>query len=249
MIIAETIINLMKHRAKAYTLKRVQIGLIYSGVELDCSVTGVAYTFPKKTPCGPQILDRLKPFAGKNASELIPFLGGNDLVASSLALATVNAILADSPKPEGMEAGDILESLDIHRGDTICMVGCFLPILAALENRQVSVTSVDQIPKPGSRPAEEVESLLPNSDIAIITATSIINNTIDHLLELAGSCRQAALLGPSTPLIKEAFSGTPIVSLSGVRVSDCERVLQTISEGGGFREFKRYCQKVNLRLN
>ena len=61
MSIAEKIINLMKHRAEAYTLKRVQIGLIYSAVELDCSATGVAYTFPKKTPCGPQMLYSLKP--------------------------------------------------------------------------------------------------------------------------------------------------------------------------------------------
>ena len=222
MGIAETTVQIMSSRADTYILKRVQVGLIYSAVELDNMATGVAYTFPKGERCGTG--DRLKPLAGRMASEIIEFLAGSNLVLSSLALATINALLATGPLPQGAETGDVLEKLDIRKGDRVCMVGCFLPLMEALRKKQVTVTAVDEIPKPDSRPAEEVEDLLPHSQVAIITATSIINNTLDHLLRLAQSCREVALLGPSTPLLGEPFIDTPVTCLSGIRVVEPERV-------------------------
>ena len=114
------------------------------------------------------------------------------------------------------------------------MVGCFLPLITALEKRQIKVVSVDDVPKPCTKPPEEVEKLLPESQIAIITATAIINKTIDNLLELADSCREVAVLGPSTPLLTEAFSQTTVSCLSGIRILEPEKVLQIIGEGGGF---------------
>jgi uncharacterized protein (DUF4213/DUF364 family) len=128
------------------------------------------------------------------------------------------------------------------------MVGCFVPTLASLQTRQISVAAVDQIPKPGSLPAQEAERLLPCSQVAIITATSLINGTLDHLLELARLCREVALLGPSTPLLPEAFSGTPVSCLAGIRVREPEGVFQSIAEGQGFRVFKRHVLKANMRI-
>jgi len=147
-----------------------------------------------------------------------------------------------------MREGDVLESLQIRSGDRVCMVGCFVPLLTCLQARQISVTAVDQIPKPGSLPAEEVEQQLPRSQVAIITATSLINGTLAHLLELSRSCREVALLGPSTPLLPEAFSGTPVTCLAGIRVQEPAEVLQSIAEGQGFRVFKRYVRKVNIPM-
>ncbi|UCF97577.1 MAG: DUF364 domain-containing protein [Spirochaetaceae bacterium] len=246
MGIAETIIQIMKSKADQFTLKRVQVGLIYSAVELNNLATGVAYTFPKGEHCG--MGGRSKPLAGRTASEIITFLAGRNLVLSSLALATVNALLATNPLPQGAERGDALEKIGIRKGDRVCMVGCFFPIMETLRKKEITVTAVDEIPKPGSGLPEEVENVLPNSQVAIFTATSIINNTLDHLLQLAHACREVALLGPSTPLLKESFTDTPITCLSGVRIMESEKVLQIISEGGGFKDFKRYCRKVNIRL-
>ncbi|UCB44997.1 MAG: hypothetical protein JSV25_12365 [Spirochaetota bacterium] len=157
-------------------------------------------------------------------------------------------MLTDRELPTEAKFGNILENLDIRKGDQVCMVGCFLPVISALKKRRVNVVSVDDVPKPGAKPPEEVENLLPKSQIAIITATTIINNTIDHLLELTASCREVAVLGPSTPILAEAFSHTTVSCLSGIRIVEPEKVLQIIGEGGGFRDFKYYTRKVNLRL-
>jgi uncharacterized protein (DUF4213/DUF364 family) len=247
MFIAENIIQFMRSSAEKYTVKRIQVGLIYSVVQLNNHTTGVAYTFPKGKHCG--TMDRPLSLAGRKASELIAFLTNTDLVLSSLALATVNAVLASMPPPRGAVTGDVLKILDIHRGDTVCMVGCFLPLITALKRKGAKVTSIDEIPKSGSVSSEEVNTLLPHSQVAIITATSIINNTIDHLLELAQSCREVTILGPSTPLLRKAFTGTPVTHISGIRVLEPEPVIQIIGEGGGFRQFKKFCQKVNMGVS
>jgi len=248
MGLSNSIIERMSETANNYSLKRVQAGLIYSAVQLDNNATGVAYTFPMKEHCGPGMRRDRKPLAGKKAAEIITYLGDKNLIMSSLALATVNALLASEEIPEGVSFGDVLDNLDIRKGDQVCMVGSFLPLLPTLEKRQVKVVAVDETPKPHTGPPEDAEQLLPESQVAIITGTAIINSTIDHMLTLARTCREVAILGASTPLLKEAFAGTSVTCLSGIRVMEPEKVLQTIGEGGGFREFKKYVQKVNLRL-
>jgi hypothetical protein len=128
------------------------------------------------------------------------------------------------------------------------MVGCFFPLLDKLRARRIEVQAVDLDPKPGTLPAGSVSALLPKSQIALITATAFINGTMDGLLEMAGSCREVAVLGPSTPLIPQAFEGTPVTCLAGVRVNSADGVFEVIAEGGGFREFKRHTTKVAIRV-
>jgi len=245
---AAKIIQHLQPIAEQHTVGRAQVGLIYSAVQLDSGTLGVAFTFPESRVCRDGQLGEEKPLEGSKASLLLKGLGGLDLLSSTLGLAAANALLAcEPPHPEARE-GDILDILPLRDGDEVCLVGCFLPILTSLQNRRISVTAVDQVPKPGSLPAEEAEHLLPRSQVAILTATSLINGTLGRLLELCRGCREVALLGPSTPLLAEAFSGTPVTCLSGIRVREPAEVLRSIAEGHGFRVFKRFVRKVNLRL-
>ena len=95
----------------------------------------------------------------------------------------------------------------------------------------------------------EAEHLLPQCQVALLTSTAIINQTADHLLALAGGCREIIFLGASTPLIPEVFEGTGVTLLSGVTVLAPEAILQIVSEGGGMRFFKSSIEKVNLPLS
>jgi uncharacterized protein (DUF4213/DUF364 family) len=248
--VAETLRGRMLERGAELKVERAQIGLIYCAVELENGAAGAAFTFPADRsgrPCsgglsGPGGL------AGSRAERLLQYIGSDDLVSSALGIAAANAVIAASdPDPRAAE-GDILERLDIREADQVCMVGCFLPVLEKLKNISVRVTAVDQAPKPGAEPAERSGELLPRSQVAIITGTSIINNTIDGLLELAAGCREVAILGPSTPLWPEAFKDRPVHCLSGIRVNDAGAVFRIIGEGGGFRFFKDHTTKLNLRL-
>jgi uncharacterized protein (DUF4213/DUF364 family) len=247
MGVAERIVERLADSAGRRRVCRVQAGLIYTAVQLDTGDVGVAYTFPQTRACGGPGCGGGFPLESRRAVELIGALGGNDLLASTVALATVNALLAGAPPP-GIREADVLDSIRFRRGDRVCMVGCFAPLIAPLADLKVSLKTFDQIPKPGSRPAGEVEEHLPRSQVAIITATSLINNTLEHLLALASNCREVAVLGSSTPLIPEVFSGTPVSCLAGISMAEPEGVLRSISEGQGFCVFKRYVRKVSLRI-
>ena len=247
MGIAERIVEKLADSASRCRVNRVQVGLIYTAVQLDTGGVGVAYTFPRDRACGGAGCGGGSPLEGRRAAELLSGLGGGDLLASTVAIATVNALLAGAP-PQGLREGDVLDSIRFRRGDRVCMVGCFVPLLAPLADLEVSLSTFDQVPRPGSRPAEEVAKQLPHSQVAIITATSLINNTLDNLLDMASNCREVAVLGASTPLIPEVFSATPVSCLAGVSIREPEAVLRSIAEGQGFCVFKRYVRKVSVRI-
>ncbi|MFQ6118241.1 MAG: Rossmann-like domain-containing protein [Candidatus Bipolaricaulia bacterium] len=90
------------------------------------------------------------------------------------------------------------------------------------------------------------ELLLPQCDIAIITGTTVINKSIDHLLSL---CRgEIAIAGPTTPL-STVFANYGVSYLFGMKSRDADKVLKIISEGGGTRRLGSAVSKVALRLN
>ena len=97
-------------------------------------------------------------------------------------------------------------------------------------------------------PEKEAYGLLPQCQVALITSTSIVNHTIDGLLDASRECREVVLLGASTPLLPEAFRNTPVTFLSGVIVNKANEILRIVSEGGGMRYFKNNIKKVNIRL-
>ena len=102
---------------------------------------------------------------------------------------------------------------------------------------------------PGALPAKEAFSILPESHIALITATAVINGTIDSLLEAARRCREVVILGPSTPLIPAAFTQTPVTCLAGIRVERPDELFRIIGEGGGFRLFRPCTKKYTVRIS
>jgi uncharacterized protein (DUF4213/DUF364 family) len=81
----------------------------------------------------------------------------------------------------------------------------------------------------------------------VLSATTLLNHTIDGLLDLCRSAREIALLGPSTPFLPEVFTRHGVTMLSGLQVVDAPHVLRIVSEGGGTRQFGRTVRKLNLR--
>ena len=190
----------------------------------------------------------ISPLTGRLASELLEFLGSANPVESSLGLATANALANVSPT--GAIPGDILQELEILPTDRVGMIGYFGPLVAQLENRVAKLEIFEEKRERSDnlRPAAEETETLPACQVAIITSTTIINNTIDDLLDAAKSCREVCLVGPSTPLLPDAFQGTSVTCLSGMTVSDSAGILRVISEGRGTRFFTPFTIKWNIRL-
>ena len=248
MHVGETLRQLALARANDLLVKDVRIGLRYTGVMLENGSTGVAYNFSRRVTKGCSVLDSMFPLAGKKARELITLIDTGHEIESSVAIATANALL-NTPDRKYLD-GDILRHLTLRPDDTVTVVGYFAPLVPAIRVNCSDIKIFDEVSRPGGEilPAAEAVKWLPKSQVALITATAIINGTIDSLLEASRTCREVVVLGPSTPMAPEAFKGTPVTLLSGIVVHDGNEILRRISEGGGTRQFRACSKKVNLCL-
>ena len=178
---------------------------------------------------------------------LLSFLNSDEKIEVTVGLAAANALI--NHQINGVQEGDILKVLDIHPGDEVGMVGYFAPMVPELRKRVKHLHIFGKWEQPGEiLPEEATFERLPKCQIALITSTTILNNTIEPLLKAAAFCREVVLLGTSTPLLKKAFKDTPVTMLSGIEVIDPKGILQMVSEGGGTRDFKNFVRKLNLRI-
>ena len=242
MNIAERIREALLPRAAHDEIADITVGRIYAAVTLASGGFGVAHLGgahgPRRTPPPPD--------AGsgpRDPAEVLPHLGGDDPFASALASATASALAtADiGPLPEG----DVVDRLAVSDGDRVVMVGGF-PIDTAIKERGGVLSVFDRGWGIGNM--DELPAALSDADIVIVTATAVINNTIDDILEHIHSARETVLLGPSTILIPEAFRGTPVTRLFGIVPRDVSAVRDAVEKGGGTRDFIRHAKKVEAAV-
>lgn len=248
MGVIESIREALREEASRCRIQDVRIGLVYTAVRMERGNTGLAYTFRERDfQCCPDGSGKTS-LTGRNAGDILSFLGSGHRIESSLGLATANALIEH--REEDMLAGDILDVISLGPEDRVGMVGFFQPIVETIRERAGSLEIFEQnvSRSPELLPEDKAYENLPSCSAAIITATAIVNRTLDGLLDAARDCREVVLLGASTPMFPEAFRGTPLTMLSGVVVTDPGEILRVVSEGGGMRQFKGLIRKVNQRI-
>ncbi|MGD9581344.1 MAG: DUF364 domain-containing protein, partial [Vampirovibrionia bacterium] len=166
---------------------------------------------------------------------------------SSLALACVNAMVNNTAC--GLDTGDITTCININADDTVGMVGWFAPLIMPVKNKAQKLLICERKESQEFLSESQIPEILPNCNIAIITATSLIDDKLDSLLEHTKNCREIIILGPSLPLIKDIFKPLNVSVLSGIQVVNNEKIKQLISHGYGMSHFKETVRKVNLKLN
>lgn len=249
---------MLAHQIRSYLLEHYEprvirdfrIGSIYAGVLLEDGSAGVAYRFPQGLPeVNAPLFGGSSPLAETLTHAVLPYLASPHVVKSAVALATANA-LVNREADIATEPQEVLDMLDLSKHDRVAMVGFFRPLVEEAQRRVGELLIFEQASDlgPGLLPAAAAYEALPRCDIALITSTALVNNTIDALLEAAQCCREVVLLGPSTLLLLEVFAPCGVTMLSGAVVTDPVQILQVISEGGGMRSFKSLIRKVNLRL-
>jgi uncharacterized protein len=226
----------------------VRVGLGYTAVQLDGGNCGLAYTFRDDIREGCSVLRAAGTLVGQHASELAAWATSPDPLAAAVGLATLNALI---PVPPGAVETGLLALLEIAPDDAIGMVGCFGPLIEPLRTRGGALHVFERRPghPPGVLPESEAPGILPQCEIVIVSATALLNRTLDALLALCRNAREVVILGPSTPLLPQVFAGRGATMLSGVQVVDGERVLRLVSEGGGTRQFGSAVRKLTVRCS
>jgi hypothetical protein len=85
------------------------------------------------------------------------------------------------------------------------------------------------------------------ADALIVTATAILNDSIEDLLAAVDPRVRTLVLGPTTPLVPEAFSHLPVDVLAGVVPLDPVMIERVVRHGAATPGMKPYVRKVYCR--
>ncbi len=247
-MLLQHLVEYAQQRAGKRVVTDVRIGLCYTAVLLDDGSAGVAYTFKESVPQGCDVFQGVRPISGRPASETLAYLSSSGVLERAVGIATANAVIN---KPyEAFIPGDILQVLNLQKDDRVGMVGYFAPLVMPLKNLVREVVIFEKVGSglPDVYAEERAYELLPACSLAIITATTLINDTLHRLLDVCKKCREIALVGATTPFAPDIFKPFGITLLSGIVIADPQGILRQVSEGGGMRSFRGFIKKVNLPI-
>jgi len=200
-------------------VEKVCIGLHWTAVR--SRTVGMAHTY--KTARKVEI-EGSGELEGMSAASLARRLLSWEPLEASLGTAALNSLM----EPAG-ERGSINEIImDRARGRTVTVIGRF-PFNEDVKRVAGKAHFLEMEPEKGELPSHAAERVIPESDMAVISATALINHSLQRLLELA-SGSYAVVLGPSTPMSKVLFKYGADV-LAGVRVTDPGAVFRSVAQG------------------
>lgn len=243
-MIVEKILDSVKEKLRKRRVEEVRIGLGCTAVVLDDGSCGLAATSRHEINDCCSLMEEAGKLSGRGAYQVGEMVLSTDILESAVGLATINSIVN---KDAESNTSPVMEALNIGKNDEVCMVGYFKPLADPVREKCKKLYILER------RPSDEefVHSdwacniLLPNCNLVIISGSTIINKTIDHLLELASG--KVAIIGPSTSL-SHIFKDYGVSFLFGSKVLDSDKVLRIVSEGGGTRSFGDAVDKINLKL-
>ena len=251
MIETGTILNRLYEQLKSpannQTVTDLRIGLGYIGVRLDNDAMGIAAVLHGGLPHGCTAMPAAGSLAGSPVADLLKYIvNGKNSLEIAIGLATANALI-DLPSSYAVDDREATTFLHLEKGIKVVMVGLFAPLVARIRTTGAELTIIEKNPaRMEILDDSEQKNALKLCDVAIVTATTLLNSTFEETINSLGKPRAVAIMGPSTPLLMTIFDQTPVTHLGGAVVADSTRVMQIISEGGGTPALRPYLRFVNL---
>ena len=254
-MILERIYNLALPRLAGKKIKEVRVGLGLMAVELDSGPIGVTYVLRSEVGHGCGVLPQDGNLIGKPAGEIAGWaLQGKNVITVAMGLAVLNSV-AEFDKLEmehEPDDPDAAFSTEIRPEDTVAIIGHIGPLIFNLINKvqRLFIFERGEDVGGGVYPESAQPELLPECQVIFISSTSIINGTLENLLKYCTKARDVVMVGSSTPIYPEAFSGTGVTVLSGTRwfPENREAILTGISQCVGMRQLIKYGQKISVRV-
>lgn len=250
MIIDELISSALK-RAGNRKIKDARVGMEYTGVLLEDKSCGLAYTFKDERDYI-AVLSSAEKLAEMSVEAIIPWAEDKNKFKAALGLAAINSVLNVSDSSAHWVSGNIINEIELNENDTFGMIGEFQPVLNRIApmTKSIYVFELNAEKGSGFYTPEEMPLYLPKCSYVLITASAIINHTIDGVLACCNkqNVKEIYLVGPSAPLCPEVFGKHKVTTIAGSLVKDPDLIMPVISLCGGTRFIKPAVEQVILRI-
>ena len=180
---------------------------------------GMAMTTPVDT--APRMLSG--DYVGKGLKELAQAAKSWNLTEAGFGMAAINAYYNT---PQRLDALNAYEPFDKYCTDGVELHGKHIGVVGHLNmprsvyEQAASVWILERSPRPGDYPDSACDWLIPQCDVVIITASTLVNKTLPHLLDLAQNA-YTILAGPSCPMCP-ALLDFGIDRIAGLVITDTE---------------------------
>jgi hypothetical protein len=237
--------------ARATTVAALTVGLGYTVVTTGDGGLGLSFTWLEDREKR-SYANHYHDVEGEPADVLLERLLSDDPFQRSIGLATVNALNRERAMgfddDGGMPLSRSLRALAIGPGTHVCMVGYFPPLAGTLPGLGAELEVIDSSLGLGD-PLRFRELLGTWADALVVTATAILNDSIEDLLAAAAPRVRTLVLGPSTPLVPEAFSHLRVDVLAGIVPLDPVMIERVVRHGAATPGMKPYVRKVYCRCS
>ena len=248
MRLNQKLYDLFISKANEVKIEILSLGLGYTAVSLSDGGIGLAYThFENKKSC--MLLNKNIDFEGKSADQLLEKIKSENTVERSMALALINALNYEQALllPEDPDNKIMFDTLKIGKESNVAMVGFFGPLVKNFKEQNITLEILDASRNLGIK--KEFYDKLGNwADVLLLTSTSILNNTTEEILANVGQKVNSVMLGPSTPMVKEAFEHLPVNILAGTVPLDTAKTLKAVRHGMGTPVLHKFSRKSFLSL-
>ena len=154
-----------------------------------------------------------------------------NLTEAGFGMAAINAYYNT---PAHMHALEAYEPFDNYCTDGVDLSGKHIGVVGHLNMPQsvyeqaASVRILERNPRPGDYPDSACDWLIPQCDIVIMTASTLVNKTLPHLLELSANA-YTILAGPSCPMCPRLLT-FGIDRIAGLVITDTKGMKEKIQK-------------------
>jgi len=249
-VVAKNVLEAAKPYLKDKTVVDLVVGISLIACQLSDGSVGVSYVLRYNLPPSCSAFAYAKQAIGKSAEEVAGWLVEKEdclgrAIGSSVLTAASQQV--DIPDDDDKER---LFGLDFTSEDIVGMIGMIGPVAKVIEKKVKKLIIFDEsVSACGGNmevcPMEKQPEILPTCTKMIITGTSVINGSIDGLLDMCKNATEIAMVGSSTPMYSQGFAGTNITRLAGSwwKNDNKDEIFRAISQGAGIMEISPYMLK------
>jgi uncharacterized protein (DUF4213/DUF364 family) len=212
-------------------VRSVTVGAHWTAV---CSRTcGLASTLIDHHIHGHEMVRHAGQLHQKSACELAEYALSDNHLEASIGVAAINSLI-NVEKENAVEINAFNVLAEEGRGRNVALVGHF-PFIPKLRPLVGQLWVIEQSPVKDEYPPEASADLIPKAAVVALTGSSLINHTMEGLLNFCHPDATVIVLGPSTPLSTVLFRYGATI-LSGSCVIDEDSAIRTVEQGATFQQ-------------